>query len=67
MPFWLPNGSRLLELMEEEVRGQLRKRGYQEIRTPQVLDEDLWHRSGHWDNYKENMFFVESERPGASR
>ncbi len=34
MPFWLPNGSRLLELMEEEVRGQLRKRGYQEIRTP---------------------------------
>ena len=61
MPFWLPNGSRLLELMEEEVRGQLRKRGYQEIRTPQVLDEELWHRSGHWDNYKENMFFVESE------
>ncbi|MBA2546017.1 MAG: threonine--tRNA ligase [Solirubrobacterales bacterium] len=61
MPFWLPNGSRLLELMEEEVRGQLRKRGYQEIRTPQVLDEELWHRSGHWDNYKENMFTVESE------
>ena len=61
MPFWLPNGSRLLELMEEEVRGQLRKRGYQEIRTPQVLDEELWHRSGHWDNYKDNMFFVESE------
>jgi threonyl-tRNA synthetase len=61
MPFWLPNGSVLLELMQEEVREQLRKRGYKEIRTPEVLDEELWHRSGHWDNYKENMFFVESE------
>jgi threonyl-tRNA synthetase len=61
MPFWLPNGAVLLELMHAEVRGQLRKRGYEEIRTPEVLDEELWHRSGHWDNYKENMFFVESE------
>jgi threonyl-tRNA synthetase len=61
MPFWLPNGSALLELMEGEVREQLRKRGYDEIKTPEVLDEELWHRSGHWDNYKENMFFVESE------
>ena len=61
MPFWLPNGSALLELMEAEVRDQLRKRGYDEIKTPEVLDEELWHRSGHWDNYKENMFFVESE------
>ena len=47
--------------MEAEVREQLRKRGYEEIKTPEVLDEELWHRSGHWDNYKENMFFVESE------
>ena len=61
MPFWLPNGSVLLELMEAEVRKQLRKRGYEEIKTPEVLDEELWHRSGHWENYKENMFFVESE------
>jgi threonyl-tRNA synthetase len=61
MPFWLPNGSVLLELMEAEVRDQLRKRGYDEIKTPEVLDEELWHRSGHWDNYKENMFFIESE------
>lgn len=64
MPFWLPNGSVLLELMEAEVREQLRKRGYDEIKTPEVLDEELWHRSGHWDNYKENMFFVESEARG---
>jgi threonyl-tRNA synthetase len=61
MPFWLPNGSVLLELMEAEVRKQLRKRGYEEIRTPEMLDEELWHRSGHWDNYKDNMFFIESD------
>ncbi len=61
MPFWLPNGSALLELMAAEVREQLRKRGYEEIKTPEVLDEELWHRSGHWDNYKDNMFFIESE------
>jgi threonyl-tRNA synthetase len=61
MPFWLPNGAVLLELMHAEVRAQLRKRGYEEIKTPEVLDEELWHRSGHWDNYKENMFFVSSE------
>ena len=49
--------------MEAEVRKQLRKRGYEEIKTPEVLDEELWHRSGHWENYKENMFFVESRGP----
>jgi threonyl-tRNA synthetase len=63
MPFWLPQGTVLLGLIEGEVRKQLAKRGYVEIKTPQVLDEELWHRSGHWDNYRENMFFVEpSER-----
>jgi threonyl-tRNA synthetase len=68
MPFWLPNGTVLLELIEAEVRGQLRRRGYREIKTPRVLDEDLWHRSGHWDNYRENMFFAEpSEREGDDR
>ena len=59
MPFWLPNGTTLLRLVEREVREQLRKRGYQEIATPQVLDEGLWHRSGHWDNYKDDMYFME--------
>ncbi len=59
MPFWLPQGTVLLRLIEAEVRGQLSARGYREIKTPQVLDEELWHRSGHWDNYKENMFFVD--------
>ncbi len=59
MPFWLPQGTVLLRLIEGEVRKQLAARGYLEIKTPQILDEELWHRSGHWDNYKENMYFVE--------
>ena len=59
MPFWLPNGTTLLHLIEAEVQEQLRKRGYQEIATPQVLDEELWHRSGHWDNYRDEMYFME--------
>jgi threonyl-tRNA synthetase len=61
MPFWLPNGTVLLGLIEAEVREQLRRRGYQEIATPQVLDEELWHRSGHWENYRDDMYFMESD------
>jgi threonyl-tRNA synthetase len=59
MPFWLPNGTTLLHLIEAEVQEQLRKRGYQEIATPQVLDEELWHRSGHWENYRDDMYFMD--------
>ena len=66
MPFWLPDGTVLLRLIEAEVRKQLETRGYAEIKTPQILDEELWHRSGHWDNYRENMYFVEAaERESA--
>jgi threonyl-tRNA synthetase len=61
MPFWLPQGTVLLRLIEHEVRRQLAAGGYEEIKTPHVLDEELWHRSGHWDNYAENMFFTEVE------
>jgi threonyl-tRNA synthetase len=61
MPFWLPNGTTLLHLIEAEVQAQLRKRGYKEIATPQVLDEELWHRSGHWDNYRDDMYFMQSD------
>jgi threonyl-tRNA synthetase len=68
MPFWLPHGTTLLRLIEAEVQTQLRKRGYREIKTPQVMDVELWHRSGHWDNYRENMYFTESgERQYALR
>src|SRR4051795_6563399 len=61
MPFWLPNGTTLLHLIEGEVQAQLRKRGYKEIATPQVLDEELWHRSGHWENYRDDMYFMQSD------
>jgi threonyl-tRNA synthetase len=68
MPFWLPQGTVLLRLIEAEVRKQLDARDYEEIKTPQVLDVELWHRSGHWDNYKENMFFTApSEREGSEQ
>jgi threonyl-tRNA synthetase len=60
MPFWMPKGTVLLRLIEDEVRAQLDRRGYAELKTPQVLDTELWHRSGHWDNYRENMFFTEA-------
>jgi threonyl-tRNA synthetase len=66
MPFWLPQGTVLLQLIEGEVRKQLASGGYMEIKTPAVLEVELWHRSGHWDNYKENMFFTApTEREGS--
>jgi threonyl-tRNA synthetase len=68
MPFWLAHGTTLLRLIENEVQKQLRKRDYEEIKTPHVMDVDLWHRSGHWDNYRENMYLTESgEREYALR
>jgi threonyl-tRNA synthetase len=68
MPFWLPNGTTLLQLIEREVQKQLLKRDYKQIKTPHVMDVELWHRSGHWDNYRENMYFSEwGEREYALR
>ncbi len=68
MPFWLPQGTVLLRLIREQVDAQLRKRGYEEIMTPEILDEELWHRSGHYENYRENMFFAEpAERDRSDR
>lgn len=59
MPFWLPQGTVLLRLVREKVDEQLRKRAYVEVKTPEVMDVDLWHRSGHYENYRENMYFAE--------
>jgi threonyl-tRNA synthetase len=64
MPFFLPKGMVLLNAIQERVREQLVKRNYEEIRTPQVLDVELWKRSGHYDHYRENMFFTESGGEG---
>ncbi len=57
-PFYLPKGTVLFNLLVEYMRGLLRRRGYQEVKTPLVLSEQLWHRSGHYSNYLENMFFT---------
>lgn len=56
-PFFHPKGMVLRNQLEEYWREEHRKRGYVEIKTPIMLHEELWHRSGHWDNYKDNMYF----------
>ncbi|MCW6702068.1 threonine--tRNA ligase [Anaerococcus sp. NML200537] len=57
-PFFHPNGMILMNELLDWWRGVLDKNGYGEIKTPLILNEDLWHRSGHWDHYKENMYFT---------
>ena len=57
-PFFHPNGTVLFNLLTDTMRGLLRRRGYQEVKAPLVLSEQLWHTSGHYDNYLENMFFT---------
>jgi threonyl-tRNA synthetase len=60
--FWHPKGWSIWQVVEQKMRGIYRETGYGEVRAPQVLDVSLWKRSGHWDNYKDNMFFTESEK-----
>jgi len=62
MVFWHPKGWAIWQQVEQYMRNVYRKSGYQEVRCPQVLDVSLWKKSGHWDNYAENMFFTESEK-----
>ncbi|MBU8895079.1 threonine--tRNA ligase [Corallococcus sp. H22C18031201] len=58
MVFWHPRGFRLYQLLEDQVRQRMRREGYQEVRTPQILSQELWERSGHWDNFRQNMFVL---------
>ncbi|KAB8314213.1 threonine--tRNA ligase [Tolypothrix campylonemoides VB511288] len=60
--FWHPKGWAIWQVVEQYMRRVYRDSGYQEVRCPQILDVSLWQKSGHWDNYKENMFFTESEK-----
>jgi threonyl-tRNA synthetase len=62
MVFWHPKGWAIWQQVEQYMRGVYKKSGYQEVRCPMVLDVSLWKKSGHWDNYAENMFFTESEK-----
>lgn len=57
-PFFHPKGMIIRNELEDFWRKEHRKNGYQEIKTPIILNEELWHRSGHWDHYKENMYFT---------
>lgn len=57
-PFFYPKGMVLRNLLEDYWREVHRKSGYDEIKTPIILSESLWHQSGHWDHYKENMYFT---------
>lgn len=57
-PFFLPKGMVLRNVLEDFWRKEHVKAGYQEIKTPMILNEELWHRSGHWDHYQENMYFT---------
>jgi len=62
MVFWHPKGWSLWQQVEQYMRRVYQDNGYQEVRGPMVLDRSLWERSGHWENYKENMFTTESEK-----
>jgi threonyl-tRNA synthetase len=57
-PFYLPNGMVIRNELEQFWREEHRKAGYQEVRTPIILNRGLWERSGHWDHYRENMYFT---------
>ncbi len=62
MVFWHPKGWTIWQQVEQTMRRVYQDNGYQEIKCPMILDRSLWERSGHWENYKDNMFFTESEK-----
>jgi threonyl-tRNA synthetase len=61
MVFWHPKGWALWQAVEQYMRGVYRDNGYREVRAPQILDRRIWEKTGHWDNYRENMFTTASE------
>lgn len=61
MVFWRPKGWRLWQQVEQYMRHVYEDNGYQEVKCPQILDVSLWKKSGHWDNFHDNMFFTGSE------
>ena len=61
MVFWHPKGWALWQTIEQHMRKELNAAGYKEVKTPQIMDKTFWEKSGHWDNYKDNMFVTSSE------
>jgi len=62
MVFWHPKGWAIWQQVEQYMRRVYQDNGYQEVRAPMILDRSLWEKSGHWENYKDNMFTTESEK-----
>jgi threonyl-tRNA synthetase len=62
MVFWHPKGWIVWQQVEQFMRRVYQDNGYQEVKCPMILDRSLWEKSGHWQNYKDNMFFTESEK-----
>jgi threonyl-tRNA synthetase len=62
MVFWHPKGWTLWQQVEQYMRRVYQENGYQEVKCPQILDRTLWEKSGHWANFKDNMFTTESEK-----
>ncbi|WP_382157341.1 threonine--tRNA ligase [Hydrogenophaga sp. ANAO-22] len=60
--FWHPKGWTVWQEVEQYMRRVYRENGYQEVKGPQILDQGLWEKTGHWDKYRENMFVTESEK-----
>jgi threonyl-tRNA synthetase len=60
--FWHPKGWALWQQVEQYMRAVYRENGYQEVKGPQILDQSLWEKTGHWDKYRDNMFVTESEK-----
>ncbi|MCU0926571.1 MAG: threonine--tRNA ligase [Hydrogenophaga sp.] len=60
--FWHPKGWTVWQEVEQYMRRVYRDNGYQEVKGPQILDQSLWEKTGHWDKYRENMFVTESEK-----
>ena len=58
-PYWLPNGMVLFNELLRLVREENARRGYEEVKTPVITDVNLWRQSGHWDKYRDNMYFTE--------
>ena len=66
-PFFHPKGMRVINTLLDYWRSEHRPAGYEEIKTPIILDRALWERSGHWDNYKDNMYFTVIDEHGLRR
>jgi threonyl-tRNA synthetase len=60
--FWHPKGWTVWQQVEQYMRAVYRDNGYQEVKGPQILDQSLWEKTGHWDKYRENMFVTESDK-----